>query len=98
MKYEGKRFLPTLAADQPLGRLLLDAVFNNDLSAMLPILPRCTAADLRTTVDSTDKRTALHIACSNASAACTQLLVWVSFILYQKSSSLLEKNTSVPSR
>ncbi|KAL4001723.1 putative GTPase activating protein for Arf family protein [Acanthocheilonema viteae] len=76
IKYEGKRFLPPITVDVPLGRQLLDAVFNNDLNALLPILPRCNASDLRTTVDTTDKRTALHIACSNASAACTQLLVW----------------------
>lgn len=77
VKYEGKRFLPSITADVPLGRQLLDAVFNNDLDALLPILPRCSTFDLRTTVDTTDRRTALHIACSNASAACTQLLVWV---------------------
>uniref|UniRef100_A0A0R3RV20 Centaurin-gamma-1A n=1 Tax=Elaeophora elaphi TaxID=1147741 RepID=A0A0R3RV20_9BILA len=76
MKYEGKSFLPPIAADVSLGRQLLDAVFNNDLNALLPILPRCSTSDLRTTVDTTDRRTALHIACSNASAACTQLLVW----------------------
>ncbi|VDM96822.1 unnamed protein product [Thelazia callipaeda] len=76
VKYEGKRFLPPILNDQPLGRQLLDAVFNNDLNAVLPVLPRCSSPDLRTTVDSSDKRTALHIACSNASAACTQLLVW----------------------
>ncbi|EFO18325.1 hypothetical protein LOAG_10171 [Loa loa] len=76
VKYEGKRFLPLITTDIPLGRQLLDAVFNNDLSALLPILPRCSTSDLRTTVDTTDRRTALHIACSNASAACTQLLVW----------------------
>ncbi|CAG9535979.1 unnamed protein product [Cercopithifilaria johnstoni] len=76
IKYEGKRFLPSITADVPLGRQLLNAVFNNDLNALLPILPRCTTSDLRTTVDTTDRRTALHIACSNASAACTQLLVW----------------------
>uniref|UniRef100_A0A915PJ78 Centaurin-gamma-1A n=1 Tax=Setaria digitata TaxID=48799 RepID=A0A915PJ78_9BILA len=76
IKYEGKRFLPPISTDGSLGRQLLDAVFNNDLDALLPILPRCSTSDLRTTVDTTDRRTALHIACSNASAACTQLLVW----------------------
>ncbi|VDK87176.1 unnamed protein product [Onchocerca ochengi] len=76
VKYEGKRFLPPIAIDEPLGRQLLNAVFNNDLDALLPILPRCNTSDLRITVDATDRRTALHIACSNASAACTQLLVW----------------------
>uniref|UniRef100_A0A915CBT6 Gtpase-activating protein centaurin gamma n=1 Tax=Parascaris univalens TaxID=6257 RepID=A0A915CBT6_PARUN len=75
-KYELKRFLPPLSADRPLGRQLLDAVFNNDLTALLPILPRCGETELKTTVDANDKRTALHIACSNASSACTQLLVW----------------------
>nr|CRZ22818.1 BMA-CNT-2 [Brugia malayi] len=76
VKYEGKRFLPLITTNIPLGRQLLDAVFNNDLDALLPILPRCSTCDLRTTVNMTDRRTALHIACSNASAACTQLLVW----------------------
>ncbi|KHN72116.1 Centaurin-gamma-1A, partial [Toxocara canis] len=75
-KYELKRFLPPVSSEHPLGRQLLDAVFNNDLAALLPILPRCGDAELSTTVDANDKRTALHIACSNASAACTQLLVW----------------------
>uniref|UniRef100_A0A0N5ANW4 PH domain-containing protein n=1 Tax=Syphacia muris TaxID=451379 RepID=A0A0N5ANW4_9BILA len=76
MKYEAKRFLPPIVVDKPLGKQLLEAVFNNDLVALLPILPRCGETEMRTTVDVTDKRTALHIACSNASAACTQLLVW----------------------
>ena len=76
LKYEVKRFLPPVSKDLPLGKQLLEAVFNNDLTSLLPILPRCGDAEMRTTVDSTDKRTALHIACSNASAACTQLLVW----------------------
>ncbi|KAM3724553.1 Centaurin-gamma-1A [Dirofilaria immitis] len=76
VKYEGKRFLPPIATDEPLGRQLLNAVFNNDLDTLLPILPLCSTSDLRTTVNTTDRRTALHIACSNASAACTQLLVW----------------------
>ncbi|VDK81712.1 unnamed protein product [Litomosoides sigmodontis] len=76
IKYEGKRFLPPIVVDIPLGRQLLNAVFNNNLDSLLPILPLCSTSDLRTTVDLTDRRTALHIACSNASAACTQLLVW----------------------
>ncbi|VDD90081.1 unnamed protein product [Enterobius vermicularis] len=76
MKYEAKRFLPPIPPDRPLGKQLLEAVFNNDLTSLLPILSRCGEAEMRTTVDASDKRTALHIACSNASAACTQLLVW----------------------
>lgn len=89
VKYEGKRFLPPIVTDIPIGRQLLDAVFNNDLDALLPILPHCSTADLRTTVDATDRRTALHIACSNASAACTQLLVWVNLNLSQNFKRLL---------
>lgn len=79
MKYEKKSYFNTKSIDshRSYGIQLLDAVFNNDLNILLPILPLCNENDLRTTVDVNDKRTALHIACSNASAIFTQLLVWV---------------------
>lgn len=82
-KYEQKEFLPPLdnavSNSETLTKRLIDAVLERNLPALLTVLPRAGEEDVNGMVNGeTDRRTALHLACSIGAAEIVQLLIWVS--------------------
>lgn len=81
MKYEQRLFLPPLPVNKTLGQQVIDAVLARDLSALMVVLPRCTEKDVNSSVSFEDRRTPIHLVCSNGAPEVLQLLIWVIFLI-----------------
>lgn len=79
MKYEQRLFLPSLPVNKTLGQQVIDAVLARDLAALMIVLPRCGEKDVNSTINQQDRRTPIHLACSNGAPEVLQLLIWVIF-------------------
>lgn len=86
MKYEQRLFLPALPVNKTLKQQVIDAVLKRDLSALMIVLPRCGEKDVNSPIDQKDRRTPIHLACSNGASEVLQLLIWVFFDNFSKNS------------
>lgn len=84
-KYEQKRWLPSPRVDETFSAQLVKAVISRDVTTACLILARATSEDVNACVSPPkDKRTPLHLACSNGSLEMVQLLLWVRFPLFAR--------------
>lgn len=82
-KYDQKLFLVGLPqSDVPLGQQLLRAVVEDDLRLVVVLLAHGTKEEVNETYGDGDGRTALHLSCAMANVVITQLLIWVSWLLW----------------